>query len=126
MQRPFARFLDWSAIQAVTLIEGIHRLISPKDGIEDLWQSWGQTDIWRLPHGHVGVCCGFVLGLPERVLRWLAPRLEPQLLSWLPGSCPFNTHFSFFRAHVHLGDQHAIVVAGSSCRQNRHSWRVEA
>jgi pimeloyl-ACP methyl ester carboxylesterase len=62
--------------EGILLIEGIHDLMSPKDGIEDLWQSWGQTDIWRLPHGHVGVCCGFVLGLPERVLRWLAPRLD--------------------------------------------------
>jgi hypothetical protein len=44
--------------------------------MEDLWQKWGQPDIWWLPHGHVGVCCGFVPGLPGRVLRWLAPRLN--------------------------------------------------
>jgi hypothetical protein len=50
--------------------------LCPKDHTEDLWQSWGQPDIWRLPHGHVGVCCGFVPGLPGRVLRWLTPRME--------------------------------------------------
>jgi len=45
---------------------------------EDLWQAWRQPDIWRLPHGHVRLCCGGVPGLPGRVLRWLAPRLNLQ------------------------------------------------
>jgi hypothetical protein len=62
--------------ERILLIEGAHDLMSPKQGIEDFWQSWGQTDIWRLPHGHVCVCCGFVPGLPQRVLHWLAARLE--------------------------------------------------
>ena len=61
----------------ILLIEASHDLmLCPKADTEDLWQAWGQPDIWRLPHGHVGVCCGFVPGLPERVLRWLSPRLN--------------------------------------------------
>ena len=60
----------------ILLIEGIHDLICPKDDIEDLGQAWGQPDIWRLPYGHTGVCCGFVPGLPGRVLRWLSPRMN--------------------------------------------------
>lgn len=60
----------------ILLIEGIHDLMCPKDDIEDLWRSWGQPDIWRLQHGHVCVCCGGVPGLPERILRWLSPRLN--------------------------------------------------
>jgi pimeloyl-ACP methyl ester carboxylesterase len=60
----------------ILFIEGIHDLICPKDDIEELWQSWGQPDIWRLPHGHFAVCCGLVPGLPGRVLRWLSPRLN--------------------------------------------------
>jgi pimeloyl-ACP methyl ester carboxylesterase len=66
----------------ILLIEGIHDLMCPKDDIEDLWHSWGQPDIWRLPHGHVGVCCGFVPGLPERVLRWLSPRLNKPAVTY--------------------------------------------
>ena len=62
--------------ERILLIEGIHDLICLKDNIEDLWQSWGQPDIWRLPHGHVAICCGFVPGLPGRILRWLEPRLN--------------------------------------------------
>jgi hypothetical protein len=37
-----------------------------------------QPDIWRLPYGHVGICCGGVPGLPGRVLRWLAPWVNKQ------------------------------------------------
>jgi pimeloyl-ACP methyl ester carboxylesterase len=60
----------------ILLMEGIHDLMCLKVDIEDLWQLWGQPDIWRLPHGHVGVCCGFVPGLSGQVLRWLSPRLN--------------------------------------------------
>jgi predicted esterase len=60
----------------ILLIEGIHDLFVPKEDVEDLWQAWGRPDIWRLPHGHAGVCCGGVPGLTGRVLRWLAPRLD--------------------------------------------------
>jgi pimeloyl-ACP methyl ester carboxylesterase len=60
----------------ILLIEGIHDTLCLKEDIEDLWQTWGQPDIWRLPHGHVAVCCGGVPGLPGGVLRWLSPRLN--------------------------------------------------
>jgi len=48
----------------------------PKADVEDLWQAWGQPEIWRLRHGHVGVCGGLVPGLTGRVFRWLGERLE--------------------------------------------------
>jgi hypothetical protein len=61
----------------ILLLEALHdSMICPKDDTEDLWHAWRQPDIWRLPHGHVGVCCGFVPGLSGRVLRWLSPRLN--------------------------------------------------
>jgi pimeloyl-ACP methyl ester carboxylesterase len=61
----------------ILLLEASHdSMMSPKEDAEDLWHSWGKTDIWRLPHGHVGVCCGFVPGLTGRILRWLSPRLN--------------------------------------------------
>jgi len=68
--------------EKILLIEGIHDLICLKDNIEDLWQAWGQPDIWRLPHGHVSVCCGGVPGLAGRVLRWLAPRLNKPAVTY--------------------------------------------
>jgi pimeloyl-ACP methyl ester carboxylesterase len=56
----------------ILLIEGIHDLICPKEDLEALWQAWEQPDIWRLPNGHVAICCGFVPGLSRRVLEWLS------------------------------------------------------
>jgi hypothetical protein len=65
------------ARERILLIEGSHDdVICPKGDAEDLWRAWGQPDIWRLLHGHVAICCGFVPGLPGRVLRWLTPRLN--------------------------------------------------
>jgi hypothetical protein len=60
----------------ILLVEAIHDLRAPKEDIERLWQAWAQPDIWRLPHGHVGICCGFPPGFTGRVLHWLSPRLE--------------------------------------------------
>jgi pimeloyl-ACP methyl ester carboxylesterase len=60
----------------VLLIEGMHDLMvagSPNE----LWQSWGQPEIWRLPHGHISTAITASMpGLSGRVLRWLAPRLD--------------------------------------------------
>jgi len=73
----------------ILLIEGIHDLMEPKKHVEELWQAWGQPDIWRLPHGHVGVCLG-VSGLAGRVLRWLAPRLDASPATKLQGLPPIS------------------------------------
>jgi hypothetical protein len=58
----------------ILLIDGIHELFGERQSMEDLWQNWGQPEIWRLPHGHISAL--FVPGLTRRVLGWLAPRLE--------------------------------------------------
>jgi hypothetical protein len=62
--------------EKIPLIEGIHDLICSREDIEDLWQTWGQPDIWRLQHGHVSICLGLVPGLTARILRWLTPLLD--------------------------------------------------
>jgi pimeloyl-ACP methyl ester carboxylesterase len=59
----------------VLLIEGIHDLLATSSPIE-LWQSWGQPEIWRLPHGHISTALTALMpGLTGRVLLWLSPRL---------------------------------------------------
>jgi hypothetical protein len=45
-----------------------------RKSMEALWQAWGQPDIWRLPHSHASK--SLLPGLADRILRWLAPRLE--------------------------------------------------
>ncbi len=58
----------------ILLIKGIHDWFADTQPLEELWQNWGQPEIWRLPHGHISAL--FVPGLTGRVLGWLAPRLE--------------------------------------------------
>ena len=51
-------------------------LMVPKGATQELWQAWGQPDFWRLPHGHISIVCMTGPGFTDRVLRWLAPRLN--------------------------------------------------
>jgi dienelactone hydrolase len=59
----------------ILLVEGIQDLVTPAGPIEELWQLWGQPDIWRLPHGHISLSL-CLAGLISPVLRWLTPRLD--------------------------------------------------
>jgi pimeloyl-ACP methyl ester carboxylesterase len=62
----------------VLLIEGMYDLMGWGAPIE-LWQSWGQPEIWRLPQGHISTgLTALMPGLPGRILRWLSPRLDIQ------------------------------------------------
>jgi dienelactone hydrolase len=61
----------------ILLIEAVHDLLAQRAPIEELWQEWGQPDIWRLPHGHFSFSLMRAPGLMAgRVLQWLSPRLK--------------------------------------------------
>jgi hypothetical protein len=67
--------------EKILLIEGRHDLMVLSAPIE-LWQSWGQPEIWRLPHGHISTVFAVSMpGLPGRILRWLSPRLDKPAVS---------------------------------------------
>ena len=59
----------------ILLVEGTQDLVTPAEPIEELWQLWGQPDIWRLPHRHTSLSLSLT-GLISPVLRWLEPRLN--------------------------------------------------
>lgn len=84
-QQPACEALNLTALNLTTtrpcipktnilLIEAIHDLFVERKSMEALWQAWGQPDIWRLPHSHASK--SLLPGLADRILRWLAPRLE--------------------------------------------------
>ena len=61
--------------QSILLIEAEHDVLA--EPTEELWRQWDQPEIWRVPHGHfsfslIGASCLMM----NRVLHWLAPRLE--------------------------------------------------
>ena len=57
------------ARENVLLIEAIHDLLV-LGATNELWQSWGQPEIWRLPQGHVSTV--LMPGLTGRIVSWLA------------------------------------------------------
>jgi dienelactone hydrolase len=69
--------------ERILLIEASHDLFTPKEPIEELWEKWGQPDIWRLPHGHFSFS---LVGAPclmtSRVLCWLSPRLNKPAVTY--------------------------------------------
>jgi len=58
----------------ILLVQGRYDLFVEPENTEDLWQKWKHPDIWRLPHGHLSTL--LTPGLTDRVLCWLALRLE--------------------------------------------------
>jgi len=58
----------------ILFIRGRYDFLASPESIEELWQKWGRPEIWRLPHGHISWI--FMPGLTNRVLSWLAPRLN--------------------------------------------------
>lgn len=58
----------------ILLIQGRYDLFVEAEHTEELRQKWQQSEIWRLPHGHISWM--FAPGLTGRVLRWLEPRLR--------------------------------------------------
>jgi hypothetical protein len=61
----------------ILLIEAVHDLLAPAVPIEEVWQRWGQPEIWRVPHGHFSFSLIGAPGLMAScVLKWLAPRLQ--------------------------------------------------
>ena len=64
------------AKENILLIEGTHDLMVSGSPIE-LWHSWRQPAIWRLPQGHISTALTASMpGLSGRVLHWLAPRFN--------------------------------------------------
>lgn len=57
----------------ILLVAGMYELVV-SSGPEEIWRSWSQPEIWRLPHGHISTF--FKPGLTSRIIDWLVPRLE--------------------------------------------------
>ena len=60
----------------ILLIQGRYDLFVEAEQTEELWQKWGQPEIWRLPQGHISTV--LIPGFTDRSLRWLSPRLNKQ------------------------------------------------
>jgi len=51
------------------LVASQYDLFAPPATVEELWESWGQPSLWRVPHGHISVL--FSGQTMERTAGWL-------------------------------------------------------
>jgi dienelactone hydrolase len=58
----------------ILLVQGRYDLFVEAEHTEELWQKWGQPEIWRLPHGHISTV--LTPGMTNHVLDWLKLKLE--------------------------------------------------
>jgi hypothetical protein len=57
------------ARENILIAESRHDVFAPVETIEHLWHSWGQPEIWRLPHGHITVLVSpFIM---NRIVKWI-------------------------------------------------------
>jgi len=59
--------------RGVLIVESVYDLFASADSVEELWECWGRTDIWRVRHGHISVLFSPVV--MEKTGRWLRQRL---------------------------------------------------
>lgn len=64
------------APEKILLVESIYDLFAPAESVEELWERWGRTDIWRVRHGHISVL--FSVPIMERTGRWLRRSLRQE------------------------------------------------
>lgn len=65
----------------ILLIQGRYDLLVEAEQTEELWQKWKQPELWRLPHGHITGL--FAPGMTRRIIDWLMPRLNGDIVQTL-------------------------------------------
>jgi dienelactone hydrolase len=60
------------ARENILLVEAKHDRFVPAETVEELWQSWGEPEIWRRDCGHVTVMIS--MGLMKATAKWMAAR----------------------------------------------------
>lgn len=58
----------------ILLLESTHDLFTPAEAVEELWQTWQQPEIWRVPHGHISVL--FSRKIMTQVCDWIVQQSQ--------------------------------------------------
>lgn len=56
------------------IVKPVYDLFARSESVEELWRAWGETDIWRVRHGHISVL--FSVPVMLGTGRWLSRRLR--------------------------------------------------
>ncbi len=60
------------AKQNILIVEATYDRFVPAETVEDLWQAWGEPEIWRRHSGHITVMIS--IGLMKATAKWMAGR----------------------------------------------------
>lgn len=63
----------------ILIVESTYDLFASPESVEELWQSWGQPEIWRVAHGHISVLLSPMI--MNRTGRWLSRHLRNTALA---------------------------------------------
>jgi pimeloyl-ACP methyl ester carboxylesterase len=58
----------------ILLVASRHDLFAPLETVEELWQAWGQPELWRIAHGHISVLMS--PRVVNRTLDWITARAQ--------------------------------------------------
>jgi len=65
----------------VLLVEAEYDVFVPADTTQELWQAWGNPELWSLPQGHITVLgCSSMF---KRASKWMSLRMK--IPEWNPG-----------------------------------------
>jgi hypothetical protein len=56
------------------VVEAEHDKFVPADTCKELWQAWGNPEMWTLPHGHITILASS--SLIRRTGKWITLRLK--------------------------------------------------
>jgi len=60
----------------ILIVKGEYDYFIPPKSIEELWESWGHPEIWRLPHGHISTLCS--RSVMRNTIHWVAAKANRQ------------------------------------------------
>jgi hypothetical protein len=51
-----------------------HDLFVPAETTQELWDAWGNPELWSLPHGHISILAS--TSMMKRASKWLGLRMK--------------------------------------------------
>jgi dienelactone hydrolase len=64
----------------ILLVEAEHDLFVPAETTQELWEAWGNPELWNLPHGHITILSSS--NMMKRASKWIGLRMKiPDLVS---------------------------------------------
>ena len=58
----------------VLLVEAEHDVFVPEDSTAELWQAWGNPELWSLSHGHITILASS--SMMKRATKWVSLRMK--------------------------------------------------